>query len=94
MLSFSATITGRVFNDTNADGLFDASDAGIPGFRAFLDATPLPELQGKATFREACLKELRAARKAGLLGESNRFAGSCGETKVGKRNAEGVHLEL
>jgi serine/threonine protein kinase len=31
--------------------------------RAFLDATPLPELAGKATFRQKCLEELRAARK-------------------------------
>ena len=37
--------------------------------RAFLDATSLPDLQGKTNYREACLKELRAARKAGLLGE-------------------------
>ena len=37
--------------------------------RAFLDATPLPELQGKTNYREACLFELRAARRAGLLGD-------------------------
>jgi hypothetical protein len=35
--------------------------------RAFLDAAPLPELAGKAKFRQAALDELRAARKAGLL---------------------------
>jgi len=33
----SSTISGRVFNDTNADGLFDGSDVGISGFRVFLD---------------------------------------------------------
>ncbi len=33
----SSTIAGRVFNDTNADGLFDGSDTGISGFRVFLD---------------------------------------------------------
>ena len=36
--------------------------------RAFLDATPLPELAGKTKYREACLAELRGARKARLLG--------------------------
>ena len=35
--------------------------------RAFLDATPLPELNGKATFRQKCLDELRAARKSQAL---------------------------
>jgi serine/threonine protein kinase len=35
--------------------------------RAFLDAAPLPELEGKATFRQTVLDELRAAFKAGLL---------------------------
>jgi serine/threonine protein kinase len=35
--------------------------------RAFLDATPLPEPTGKPEFRQHCLTELRAARKAGLL---------------------------
>jgi uracil-DNA glycosylase family 4 len=33
----------------------------------FLDACPLAELHGKAAFRQSCLDELRAARKAGLL---------------------------
>src|SRR5262249_27868503 len=33
----------------------------------FLDACPLAEFQGKAAYRQACLQELRAARKAGLL---------------------------
>jgi uracil-DNA glycosylase family 4 len=35
--------------------------------RPFLDACPLAELHGKAGFRQACLKELQAARKAGHL---------------------------
>jgi tetratricopeptide (TPR) repeat protein len=35
--------------------------------RAFLDATPLPELAGKAAFRQKCLEELRAARKSQAL---------------------------
>jgi uracil-DNA glycosylase family 4 len=35
--------------------------------RPFLDACPLAELQGRAAYRQACLEELRAARKAGLL---------------------------
>ena len=34
----SATITGRVFNDTNANGIFDNTDIGISNFRVFLDA--------------------------------------------------------
>src|SRR5262249_28410076 len=37
--------------------------------RPFLDACPLAELHGKADYRAACLAELRAARKAGLLSE-------------------------
>ncbi len=32
-----ASVSGRVFNDTNADGIFDDSDTGISGFRVFLD---------------------------------------------------------
>src|ERR1022692_252809 len=35
--------------------------------RAFLDAAPLRELAGKKAFRQKCLEELRAARKAGAL---------------------------
>ncbi len=35
--------------------------------RAFLDATQLPELTGKAAFRQKCLEELRAARKGKAL---------------------------
>lgn len=35
--------------------------------RAFLDAAPLPALEGKTTFRRKCLEELRAARTAGAL---------------------------
>jgi uncharacterized protein (TIGR03067 family) len=35
--------------------------------RAFLDAAPLPQLAGKTTFRQKCLEELRAARKARTL---------------------------
>jgi tetratricopeptide (TPR) repeat protein len=35
--------------------------------RAFLDATPMPELANKTVFRQRCLKELRDARKAGVL---------------------------
>ncbi len=35
--------------------------------RAFLDAAPLPELTGKDSFRLACLDDLKAARKKGLL---------------------------
>ena len=35
--------------------------------RAFLDATPLPELSGKMAFRQKCLEELLAARNAGVL---------------------------
>src|SRR4051794_14577207 len=36
--------------------------------RPFLDACPLAELHGRAAFRQASVEELRAARKAGLLG--------------------------
>lgn len=32
-----ATVSGRVFNDKNANGIFDGSDTGIGGFRVFLD---------------------------------------------------------
>jgi uracil-DNA glycosylase family 4 len=35
--------------------------------KPFLDACPLAELHGKAPFRQACLRELQAARKAGHL---------------------------
>jgi uracil-DNA glycosylase family 4 len=35
--------------------------------KPFLDACPLAELQGKGPFRQACLRELQAARKAGQL---------------------------
>jgi hypothetical protein len=35
--------------------------------RLFLDGAPLPELAGKAQFRQRCLQELQAARKADLL---------------------------
>src|SRR5438046_1831970 len=35
--------------------------------RAFVEASELPELAGKTNFREACLTELKAARKSGLL---------------------------
>jgi uracil-DNA glycosylase family 4 len=35
--------------------------------KPFLDACPLAELQGKGPFRQACLRELQAARKAGHL---------------------------
>ena len=35
--------------------------------RTFLDAAPLPELAGKSAFRQKCLEELRAARKARTL---------------------------
>ncbi len=37
--------------------------------RPFLDACPLAEMHGKAVYRQACLDELRAARKGGLLAE-------------------------
>jgi uracil-DNA glycosylase family 4 len=37
--------------------------------RPFLDACPMAEMQGKAAYRQACLDELRTARKAGLLAE-------------------------
>jgi serine/threonine protein kinase len=37
--------------------------------RAFLDTAPLPELASKVQFREACVEELRAARKMGLLSQ-------------------------
>src|SRR5262249_61041049 len=37
--------------------------------RPFLDTCSLAELQGRDAFRQACLNELRAARKAGLLTE-------------------------
>jgi hypothetical protein len=33
----TASIQGRVFNDKNANGIFDGNDAGISGFRVFLD---------------------------------------------------------
>jgi uracil-DNA glycosylase family 4 len=33
----------------------------------FLDACPLAELHGRSAFRQSCLDELRAARKAGVL---------------------------
>lgn len=32
-----ASVQGRVFNDKNANGIFDGSDDGISGFRVFLD---------------------------------------------------------
>jgi serine/threonine protein kinase len=35
--------------------------------RTFLDAVPLPELDDKMAFRQKCLEELRAARKARML---------------------------
>jgi hypothetical protein len=35
--------------------------------RAFLDATPLPEVAGKLAFRQKCLEELRAARRSKAL---------------------------
>jgi formylglycine-generating enzyme required for sulfatase activity/serine/threonine protein kinase len=35
--------------------------------RAFLDATPLPEVARKTAFRQKCLEELRAARKGQAL---------------------------
>src|SRR5262249_4838346 len=37
--------------------------------RPFLDGCSLSELQGRDAFRQSCLNELRAARKAGLLTE-------------------------
>jgi uncharacterized delta-60 repeat protein len=36
----TATVSGRVFNDTNANGIFDGSDTGLSGFRVFLDEAP------------------------------------------------------
>jgi hypothetical protein len=33
----TGSISGRVFNDKNANGIFDGSDTGISGFRVFLD---------------------------------------------------------
>jgi hypothetical protein len=33
----TATVSGRVFDDKNATGLFDGDDTGISGFRVFLD---------------------------------------------------------
>jgi hypothetical protein len=33
----SSTIAGRVFNDKNANGIFDGDDNGIDGFRVYLD---------------------------------------------------------
>ena len=39
--------------------------------QAFLAAAPLPEMTGKEEFRQQCLRELRAARKAGLLTEGS-----------------------
>ena len=33
----SNSIQGRVFNDRNANGIFDGDDTGIDGFRVFLD---------------------------------------------------------
>ena len=33
----SNSIQGRVFNDKNANGIFDGDDTGIDGFRVFLD---------------------------------------------------------
>jgi serine/threonine protein kinase len=50
-------------------------DQALAGqIRAFLDATPLPELQGKSNYRDTCLTELRGARKAGLLGSKKEPA--------------------
>src|SRR5439155_13183933 len=37
--------------------------------KPFLDTCSLAELQGRDNYRQACLTELRAARKAGLLSE-------------------------
>jgi len=36
----TGSISGRVFNDKNANGIFDGSDTGISGFRVFLDESP------------------------------------------------------
>ena len=33
----AASVQGRVFNDKNANGIFDGNDDGISGFRVFLD---------------------------------------------------------
>jgi hypothetical protein len=33
----TGSIQGRVFNDKNANGIFDGADTGISGFRVFLD---------------------------------------------------------
>lgn len=33
----NSTVSGRVFNDKNANGIFDGNDTGISGFRVFLD---------------------------------------------------------
>jgi hypothetical protein len=33
----AASVQGRVFNDKNANGIFDGNDEGISGFRVFLD---------------------------------------------------------
>ena len=33
----TGSIQGRVFNDKNANGIFDGADVGISGFRVFLD---------------------------------------------------------
>src|SRR5262249_41969177 len=58
------------------DSLWDRCKLVFPGaeerafreqVRPFLDACPLAELQGKTAYRQACLQELRAANKAGLL---------------------------
>jgi hypothetical protein len=34
----SATISGRIFNDLDSDGVRDSTEAGVPNFRVYLDA--------------------------------------------------------
>ena len=62
------SLTGECFWDRCKAMLARAEDKAFARqVRAFLDATPWPELSGKQAFRKMCLDELRAARKVGLL---------------------------
>src|SRR4051794_29644868 len=45
-----------------------AEDKALRGqVRQFIEACPLPELEGKAPFRRQCLQDLRDAKRKGLL---------------------------
>src|SRR4029079_1775689 len=59
--------------------------------RPFLDTCSLAELQGRDAYRQSCLNELRAARKAGVLTEGRleprSLARQCGRQRGGRAGA-------